>query len=282
MSTQVSVSVATTIANAVKAQVRTYGQTVAMIKAAYAAEGMSVGPTLSEVVGILLNPAKTKGGESERVTFYETFRKTAQRAIGDDCLLPPVFLLDKATSQCRVVLLAKDVTIEQVKAAGLPTREENKALMAIMVRDKVAAPKATPEEPDAPDAEGQEESSNESPAPAPAATDFDQLVTLLSGMDAEQVRLLVGAIAVANPAQLVTLGDAVNTALIGANKQAQAAAQVNAYKSAGAAPSTMAAVATDMSADAATSVPAGDVIAAAVANTKPARQGHKRAAKRAA
>lgn len=277
-----SVSVAVTIANAVKAQVRTYGQTTAMIKAAYTAEGMSVGPTLAEVVAILLDPAKTKGGESDRTTLYETFRKTTQRAVGDDCLIPPVFLLDKAANNaCRVILMAKDITIEAVKALGMPTREENKAIMAIMVRDKVTTKPAPAQEP-----EGQEEPVSEkpaeAPAPAPAATDFDQLVNMLASMDADGMRQLVAAIGSVNPAQLVTLGDCVNTSLKATAKQAQEAALVGSYKSAGAAPSTMAAPAADKSAAPASVIPAPDVVAALTTGAKPARKGSKRAAKRAA
>ena len=277
-----SASVATTIANAVKAQVRTYGQTTAMIKAAYTSEGMSVGPTLAEVVAILLDPAKTKGGELDRTTLYETFRKTTQRAVGDDCLIPPVFLLDKADNNaCRVILMAKDITIEAVKALGMPTREENKAIMAIMVRDKVTT-KPTP----APETEGQEdpkaETPAEAPAPAPAATEFDQLVNMLASMDADGMRQLVAAIGSVNPAQLVTLGDCVNTSLKATAKQLQESKLVGSYKSAGAAPSTMAAKAADKSADAANVIPAPDVTKALATGAKPARKGSKRAAKRAA
>lgn len=272
-----------TIADAVKAQVKTYGATVAMIKAVYAAEGMACGPTLADVVAILLDPKRSHGSQSDRVTFYETFRKTSQRAIGDDCLLPPIFLLDKKDNTCRVVMLAKDVTIEQVKAAMLPTREENKALTAIMVRDKVPAPKVESDEPEATDKSATETDSetDSEPAPTEAATDFDKLVALLSTMDAEQIRLLVGAVGETNPAQLVTLADSVNTALKAAHKQSDAVAQLTAYKSAGAAPSTMAQVPTTAT-EAATSVPENNVVAAAMTKAKPTRKGNKRAAKRAA
>lgn len=273
MSTTPSVSVAVSIADAVKAQVRTYGQTTAMIKAVYAAEGMACGPTLAEVVAILLDPRKSKGGESDRVTFYETFRKTAQRAIGDDCLLPPVFLLDKSDNSCRVILLAKDVTLEQVKAAGLPTREENKALMAVMLRDKPASKAQEPEAAPEASKEDAKEAPAKEPAPA-AATDFDKLVTLLSGLDATQVRELIGAIGVVNPAQLVVLGDSVNTALKAAGKQVAAATQLQAYKSA--APNVMSAPAADLSATApANAVPSANVVAAAMANAKPTRKAGK-------
>lgn len=279
MSTIPSVSVSVTIANAVKAQVRTYGQTTAMIKAAYTAEGMGVGPTLSQVVAILLDPAKTKGGESDRTTLYETFRKTAQRAIGDDCLIPPVFLLDKADNACRVILLAKDVTVAAVKALGMPTREENKALMAIMVRDKVAPTKA-PAEPvnETPDSAA-DNAGHVEPAPAEPATDFDKLVAMLANLDADAMRKLVGAVGVANPAQLVTLGDCVNTALKASAKQAQESALVGSYKSAGSAPSTMALVPTP---GAVSVVPNADVSEALSHGNKPSRKGNKRAAHRAA
>lgn len=244
-----------------------------MIKAVYAAEGMACGPTLAEVVAILLDPRKSKGGESDRVTFYETFRKTAQRAIGDDCLLPPVFLLDKSDNSCRVILLAKDVTLEQVKAAGLPTREENKALMAVMLRDKPASKAQEPEAAPEASKEDAKEAPAKEPAPA-AATDFDKLVTLLSGLDATQVRELIGAIGVVNPAQLVVLGDSVNTALKAAGKQVAAATQLQAYKSA--APNVMSAPAADLSATApANAVPSANVVAAAMANAKPTRKAGK-------
>lgn len=280
MSTLPSVSVAVTIANAVKAQVRTYGQTTAMIKAAYAAEGMSVGPTLAEVAAILLNPAKTKGGESDRTTLYETFRKTTQRAVGDDCLIPPVFLLDKAANNaCRVILLAKDVTVAAVKALGMPTREENKALMAIMLRDKVSPTKAPAEPVDETTDSAADNAGDVEPAPAEPATDFDKLVAMLANLDADAMRKLVGAVGVANPAQLVTLGDCVNTALKATAKQAQESALVGSYKSAGSAPSTMALVPTP---GAVAVVPNADVSAALATGTKPARKGNKRAAHRAA
>lgn len=279
MSTPNVPSVAVTIANAVKAQVRTYGQTTAMIKAAYAADGMGVGPTLVQVVSILLDPAKTKGGESDRVTLYETFRKTTQRAVGDDCLIPPVFLLDKAANNaCRVILMAKDITVEAVKALGMPTREENKALMAIMVRDKVTANPAPVAEPDAGN-EPESKAPTEAPAPAPAATEFDQLVAMLANLDADTMRKLVGAVGVANPAQLVTIGDCVNTALKASAKQAQESALVGSYKSAGSAPSTMALVPTP---GAVSVVPNADVSEALSHGNKPSRKGNKRAAHRAA
>lgn len=284
MSKSAPVVTAVTIADAVKSQVRAYGQTTAMIKAVYASEGMACGPTLAEVVGILLDPKRSKGGDSDRVTFYETFRKTAQRAIGDDCLLPPVFLLDKAKNACRVVLLGKAATIAEIKAAGLPTREENKALMAAMLRDNPAAPAPLAEDTDksAPQgkAEGAEEPSAEAePAPAPALSAFDQLVATLSSMDASQVRELVGAIGAANPAQLVTLGDAVNTALKAASKQVQATSQVQAYKSASAAPSKMGAPIAELADSApAMVIPAPNVVQAALANAKPLRKGKRNAA----
>lgn len=279
MSTIPSVSVSVTIANAVKAQVRTYGQTTAMIKAAYTAEGMGVGPTLSQVVAILLDPAKTKGGESDRVTLYETFRKTTQRAIGDDCLIPPVFLLDKAANNaCRVILMAKDITVEAVKAFGMPTREENKALMAIMVRDKVTAKPAPAPETDTGN-EPESKAPTEAPAPAPAATEFDQLVNMLASMDADGIRQLVSAIGSVNPAQLVTIGDCVNSALKASAKQAQESALLGSYKSAGTAPSTMALVPAP---GAVSVVPNADVTKALSHGNKPSRKGNKRAAHRAA
>lgn len=279
MSTPNVPSVAVTIADAVKAQVRTYGQTTAMIKAAYTAEGMGVGPTLAQVVAILLDPAKTRGGETERTTLYETFRKTTQRAVGDDCLIPPVFLLDKAASNaCRVILMAKDITVEAVKALGMPTREENKALMAIMVRDKVVTKPAPVAEPDAGNETAQEKASDK-PAPAPAATEFDQLVNMLSSMSEDGIRQLVGAIGAVNPAQLVTIGDCVNTALKASAKQAQESALVGSYKSAGSAPSAMALVPTP---GAVAVVPNADVAEALSTGKKPSRQGNKRAAYRAA
>ena len=285
MSKPVVQPTAATIADAVKSQVRAYGQTTAMIKAVYASEGMACGPTLAEVVGILLDPKRSKGGDSDRVTFYETFRKTAQRAIGDDCLLPPVFLLDKASNACRVVLLGKAATIAEIKAVGLPTREENKALMAAMLRDNPAAPAPLAEVADKsatePDDKGADEPSADADAEpsAPALSAFDQLVATLSSMDASQVRELVGAIGAANPAQLVTLGDAVNTALKAANKQVQATSQVQAYKSAGAAPSKMGAPIAELTDSApAMVIPAPNVVQAALANAKPLRKGKRAAA----
>ena len=258
-----------------------------MIKAVYAAEGMACGPTLAEVVGILLDPKRSKGGDSDRVTFYETFRKTAQRAIGDDCLLPPVFMLDKANNACRVVLLGKAATIAEIKAAGLPTREENKALMAAMLRDNPAAPAPAPLADDAdksatePDDKGADEPSADADAEpsAPALSAFDQLVAALSSMDASQVRELIGAIGVANPAQLVTLGDAVNTALKAASKQVQATSQVQAYKSASAAPSKMGAPIAGLADSApAMVIPAPNVVQAALSNAKPLRKNKRNAA----
>ena len=276
----VAVSAASSIADAVKAQVKTYGATVAMIKAVYSAEGMASGPTLAEVVAILLDPTQTEASETERTTFYETYRKTAQRAIGDDCLIPPVFLLNKETSECRVIMLAKDADVAAVKAAGMPTREENKALMAIMVRDKVPADKAPKADAEPTPTEEQGETTGE-PAPTDKASDFDQLVALLATMDADAVRRLVGAIGQTNPAQLVTIGDAVNTALKAASKQAQELALVGSYKSA--APAEQAPQVADMSASQPASViPQTDVVAALATGAKPQRAGNKRANKRAA
>lgn len=221
-----------TLATAVKSAVRSHGQVVAMIHAIFKAERFAAGTTFAGVVGILLDPKQTKAEDKERETMVATFRRTAQRELATECLLPPVFLIDNKDKACRVVLLPKDATEADVKAANLPTREANKALAAIALRDyKAAKPES---EADA----GENENDNDKDSQlgdtdksAPgAAAPVGDLLAALASMDATALSELMAELAKANPAQLVLIAEAVNGAMKTADKKQANVSQLGSYK----------------------------------------------------
>lgn len=214
---------AAVIADGVRTAERAHGAVSRVIRQVFDAEKMAASSTFAAAATLLLS---TEAGDSADTCtrFYESFRRMTQNLLKTDCLLPPVFLRDPKTNEVRVVMLAPDATLADIRNAGLDEKSKNRAIAAYNAKHMTAEDKAAVDAEKATDKSATQAAGNDSAEPSAPVLTLEQLRQAVATLDV---------------AALVTLGEMVNSELKARAKAAEQAAEIAGTKAAADRPSTM-------------------------------------------